>query len=168
MAQFPVLPLWVEKWTHDTRHLSRAERGLYMDWLIVMWDTPGCRVPADLSWSARKLGCQPDELVTLKALRDEFMSSDGNWLTQKRLTKEYNFQLKTRRRQSANSKARWDKEKGASHGNATSGIEVAYAPSPSPTEISPPLASLADPPGKNWIDEAELDPTVVPFPSRPA
>lgn len=124
MAELPFLPLATDAWLADTFHLSRAERGLYMDLLILMWRTPGCRVPADLDWIARKLGAVGDEREGLKTIVEEFCRTSGNWLTQKRLTAEFERAVASRKKQSVRAKSRWNKENDASRGNA---------PTPTPT-----------------------------------
>lgn len=125
MSQLPALPLWIDAWVADTAHLSRAERGLYHDLLVLMWKTPGCRVPNDLAWIARKLRCSDHEMPMLELLIAEFCQSSGNWIAQKRLQKEFDYVSAKSKKQSARAKSRWDKEKDACHGNA---------PTPTPTQ----------------------------------
>ena len=59
MAQFPGLLLWTDAWVADTKHLSRLERGTYLDLLVLMWRTPGCRVPNDDEWPRWTAGFAP-------------------------------------------------------------------------------------------------------------
>jgi uncharacterized protein YdaU (DUF1376 family) len=129
MAEFASLPVFTDAWVADTAHLKRAVRGLYWDWLVLMWRTPGCRVPADLSWSARKLNCTSEEIPVLEELVGEFLTRDGQWLYQKRLRKEFGYVSKKRLKNRAAAKSRWDKEKDICERNAPS-----PSPSPSPSQ----------------------------------
>jgi len=140
MAEFAALPLFTDSWLADTGHLTRAERGLYMDMLILCWRSPECRMPNEIAWVARRLNVQTDELPTLKKLVEEFMTSSGNWLTQKRLRKEFKYTREKTKKMSDMAKSRWNKEKDTSLGNATqhnSSIAAQHAfsnaPSPSPS-----------------------------------
>lgn len=111
MAQFPGMTLWTDALMADTDHLSDAEFGRYMRLLILMWRTPGCRIPANDAWLCKHLrlpsaergdrrkslktkGRAPNSscstaLVELHLLISEFCQNDGNWITQKRLSKEF-------------------------------------------------------------------------------
>lgn len=132
MAEFAALPLFTDAWVADTAHLTRVERGLYMDLLVLCWRSPECRIPNDLAWIDRKLGCDEEEVLTLKKLIAEFMSSTGNWLTQKRLKKEFNYIREKRQKFSDWAKLRKNKQKDTSLGNATN-TDVCSAPTPTPT-----------------------------------
>jgi uncharacterized protein YdaU (DUF1376 family) len=118
MAQFPALDIWTDAWLADTGHLPRVDRDIYFHLMILMWRTPNCRVPNDMDWISRKLRCAPDELGILNAVASEFCESDGNWLTQKRLLKEYRYAIERSRKQSDRAKSRWNKDKDISRGNA--------------------------------------------------
>lgn len=146
MAEFACLPLFTDSWVADTAHLSRAERGLYHDLLVLCWRSPECRVPNDKAWIARRLACRDDELGMLDMIISEFMSTTGNWLFQKRLAKEFNFVRKNSEKQSARAKSRWDKENNEYHGNAArhaSGNAPTPTPTPTPT-ASPKSPSFED------------------------
>lgn len=130
MAEFPALPLFTDAIIADCAHLSDAEFGLYLRILMLMWRSPDCRIPNDEAWIARKL--QRDYAMALPLL-NEFCQTDGNWLTQKRLLKEFAYVRKTSKRQSDAAKSRWNKEKPQSHGNAawhTSGNALTPTPTP--------------------------------------
>jgi len=112
MAQFPGLMLWTDAWVADTHHLSRDVRGAYMDLLIKMWRTPGCRVPNDDAWLARQLCMTAEEVdQVLRPIIKEFCQTDGNWVFQKRLQREFvrAFQTQVGRRDRA--KYGWTKRK---------------------------------------------------------
>jgi len=90
MAQFPALMLWTDAWIADTKHLSRLERGTYHDLLVLMWRSPGCKVPNDDGWLGKRLGMTRAEVETeLRPLISEFCQTDGNHIWQKRLMKEW-------------------------------------------------------------------------------
>jgi uncharacterized protein YdaU (DUF1376 family) len=137
LAEFPALPLWTDAWIADTKHLSRAERGMYFDLLVLMWRSPGCKVPEDRVWLHRRLNindfdpCQTDA-TTLQVVCAEFCMVADGWLMQKRLSKEWAYLKDRSKRQSQNAKSRWNKEKDLCQTDA-SGIKVAYAPIPTPT-----------------------------------
>jgi uncharacterized protein YdaU (DUF1376 family) len=128
MAKFPALPLWTDAWVADTKHLTICERGLYHDLLVLMWRSPGCRVPNDPEWLTKRLNAPPNEI---KPIIEEFCVNDGNWLTQKRLMREYNYVTKKSQVQSVRAKIRWEKEKNNARAYATGCI----APTPTPTPI---------------------------------
>lgn len=155
MAELAFLPLATDAWVADTSHLSRVERAIYMDLLILMWRTPECRVPNDLAWVARKLNCDADESKTLAAIVAEFCKTSGNWLTQKRLRKEFDYCLEKRKKQSDRAKSRWNKDKDTSHGNAAPHVS-GNAPTLSPTPTLIPLDK------SNGV-QASIDPTKVMF-----
>jgi uncharacterized protein YdaU (DUF1376 family) len=120
MAQFPCLPLWTDAWMADTGHLSRKERGTYIDLIILMWRTPGCRVPNDNGWLAKHMRMYPAEVEReLRPIIREFCQSDGNYLCQKRLQREFVRAFQSSQKQSVRAKRRWEKEKGLSRGNAS-------------------------------------------------
>jgi uncharacterized protein YdaU (DUF1376 family) len=108
MTALPYLPLSIEAWTTDTGHLTHCQRGIYLDLLILMWRTPGCRVPNDDKWLIQRLKLQPTEY---RPLISEFCQTDGNWITQKRLSKEYKFVIKTHDARSVAAKRKWQKKK---------------------------------------------------------
>lgn len=121
MAQFPALDIWTDAWLADTGHLPRVDRDIYFHLLILIWRSPNCRIPVAPEWRERHLRCTGDEAAILHAVALEFCQSDGNWLTQKRLTKEYKYALERSKKQSERAKSRWNKDKLISHGNAGAG-----------------------------------------------
>jgi uncharacterized protein YdaU (DUF1376 family) len=112
MAQFPGLMLWTDSWVADTIHLSRDARGAYMDLIIKMWRTPGCRVPNDDAWLAKHMLMTADEVVeVLRPIIKEFCQNDGHWIFQKRLQKEFLRSHELSARQSFRVGQRWGTEK---------------------------------------------------------
>src|SRR3954462_11066313 len=120
MAQFPGLLLWTDSWVADTAHLTRLERGTYHDLLVLMWRTPGCRVPNDNAWLAKHMRMSPNEISQeLRPIITEFCQTDRNFLFQRRLQKEFLRAFQYSSKQSARSKSRWNKEKGLYRGRAS-------------------------------------------------
>src|SRR5262245_66653988 len=110
MAQFPGLMLWTVAWVADTCHLSRDVRGAYMDLLIKMWRTPGCRVPNDDAWLGKHLFMTAEEVVTvLRPIIKEFCQTDGNWIFQKRLQREFVRAFQTQVLRKSRAKSGWAK-----------------------------------------------------------
>jgi uncharacterized protein YdaU (DUF1376 family) len=114
MAELPYLPLWTDAYLADTYHLTDTQHGLYLRLLMLMWRTPGCRVPNNDEWLAKRFR----DMDALRAIIGEFCQSDGNWITQNRLTFEYEQARKRSTKQSERAKSRWNKEKPSSRGNA--------------------------------------------------
>jgi len=116
MAQFPGLTIWTDAWIADTKHLHRCVRGTYMDLLILMWRTPGCRVPSDDAWLANRLALTVEEVrAELRPVIAEFCQTDGNWVWQKRLQTEFARAEQRSSGQSARAKSRWDKQNKNAH-----------------------------------------------------
>jgi uncharacterized protein YdaU (DUF1376 family) len=131
MAQFPGLMLWTDAWVADTCHLrgpiGRQKRCIYIDLIIKMWRTPGCRVPNDDAWLAEHLFLTLEEVVELlRPVINEFCQTDGNWIFQKRLQKEFLRAAAIQHAQSVRAKSGWKKRKrpaGAMHPDQNRKIE---------------------------------------------
>jgi len=140
MAEFPALPLFTDAITADCSHLTDEEFGRYVRLLILMWRSPGCRIPADIHWICKRL--RVDALAYaqhLQPILQEFCTQDAGWWTQKRLLKEYQFvQALTEKRRKA-AALRWSKGKPVDNkgkkGMQTDmqGTSTSDAPTPTPT-----------------------------------
>lgn len=109
MARFPALMLWTDAWIADTHHLTYEQSGIYLALIVLMWRTPKCRVPNDDKWLAKHLHMTSTEVANdLKPLIKEFCQSDGFWITQKRLTREFLRAKKLSTHQRGRAKSRWD------------------------------------------------------------
>lgn len=139
MAEFSSLPLFTDAWVADTAHLTRLERGLYMDLLILIWRSPECQVPNDLAWIARKLRASEAEMEALQSVIAEFCVNTGNWVSQKRLKMEWDYVFNKSKKNSEAAKSRWNKEKEICERNAPT-------PTPTPTkkERGKPLSQEHD------------------------
>ncbi len=112
MADFPALPLWTDAYLSDCGHLTFTEHGVYMRLLMLIWRTPGCRIPNNQQWICRRLRCSDDEYQSLvQPIIDEFCLSTGNYISQKRLTKQRKWLEEKSEQQRARAKSRWDKKK---------------------------------------------------------
>lgn len=145
MAQFPCLPLWTDALLADTSHLSDAEFGRYMRMLILIWRTPGCRVPNDDAWLTRHLPRTPT-IEDIRATVFEYCQTDGNFITQKRLKREFVDRFKYGGRMSALAKRRKNKANGASskHTDAAE-QQMQCPPSPSPSTYKDSFPGESEP-----------------------
>lgn len=135
MTAFPALPLWTDAYLADCSHLSEAEHGRYLLLLIHLWRQPNQRFPNDNAWLARKFGHDEKWVVdNLRPIIAEFCFCDGNWITQRRLSREWKYVKQHAKRQSDAAKSRWRKEKGSCHGNAQSGNAPTPTPNPHPQQ----------------------------------
>jgi uncharacterized protein YdaU (DUF1376 family) len=101
MAEFPAMPLWTDAYLGDTQHLTLEEHGAYLKLLFIAWRSEGCRLPADDRRLGIMLGISGRKFAKLRpVLVDFFDVEDGFW-TQKRLTKEREFVVKTRAKRRA-------------------------------------------------------------------
>jgi uncharacterized protein YdaU (DUF1376 family) len=125
MADFPALPLWTDAYLADTSHFSHAEHGCYLLLLMTMWRAPECRLPNDDQFLARRFNLSVDDIkAQFRPLIVEFCQSTGNWITQKRLTRERAYVSARTKKRSDAAKLRWNKGKGSYN---------ADAPTPTPT-----------------------------------
>lgn len=154
MAEFSALPIFTDAYLADTDHLSFAEHGAYLRLLMLMWRTPGCRVPNDDPWLARRLRITLDQVREfIRPLIVEFCKIDGNWITQKRLSREHGYVKRRSMKQSDSAKQRWRKEKDACHPYANT-VVSGNAPTPTLTKElrtdashpAPASPSITDPP----------------------
>jgi len=131
MAEFASLPLFTDALLADTGHLSDEEFGRYMRLMVICWRSPQCRIPNDKTWISKRLRLDPLQYDSeVASMIEEFFTSDRNFLTQKRLKKEWKYVFVKRRKNRAAAKSRWNKEKTPCERNAPS---PSPSPSPSPT-----------------------------------
>jgi uncharacterized protein YdaU (DUF1376 family) len=143
MAKFAALPLFTDAWIADTSHLSRLERGIYMDLIILMWRSPNCHIPADIEWIAEHLNIRNSEIKHLKKVCSEFCKWDKGMWTQKRLYKEWIYVSNIRNIKASVAKRRWNNEKKSTEASEpsptirkslTGSNSQRSAPSPSPSK----------------------------------
>lgn len=130
MARYPGLMLWTDAWIADTHHLTVEQRGAYMDVLILMWRTPGCRVPNDDHWLAHHLGYTALQVANLvRPIISEFgtLVAGGDFVAQKRLQREFAAAHSRKEKAASAVRSRWAKKKG----NAQV-MQLSPAPAPAP------------------------------------
>lgn len=134
MAEFPALPFFVDAYSLDCGHLSDAEHGRYLLILIAMWSAPMKRLPNDPVWLARRFRRTVEEVNRdIIPLLREFCDTDGNWWTQGRILREWEYLKQKSAKQSARAKKRWSSNvpkkslKSNDIADARRGIDPAYA-----------------------------------------
>tara|TARA_A100000172_G_scaffold80712_1_gene71058 strand:- start:722 stop:1459 length:738 start_codon:yes stop_codon:yes gene_type:complete len=148
MAKFPHLPLWTDAYMADTLHLTHEEHGLYLMLLMTIWRSPDCKIPNDFEWVKRRLRATDDQMENLvRNLLDEFFTTTGNHITQKRLKEEYEYVKKKSKKNSVSAKSRWQKEKVVCERNAPTPIPI---PSIRDTNVS--LSLKADNLFEQWYE----------------
>jgi len=90
MSTHPFIPLYVDDFEAATAHLSLEEDGVYNRLMRLCWRTPGCSIPADEVWIARKIRLSPEDFdrIARPVLSEFFGMSRGRYF-QKRLREEY-------------------------------------------------------------------------------
>ncbi len=125
MAELPYMPLWTDAYLSDTDHLSFEEHGIYLKLLMLMWRIPGCQLPNDEVWICRRLRVSKTQFnEQVKPLMEEFLDNTGNYITSRRLQREFTASKNRSRQQSVRAKSRWNKEKGVCRGNASIPISI--------------------------------------------
>lgn len=113
MSDLPCLPLWVDAYEADTGHLTDVENGRYLKLLMLLWRSPECRIPDDDGWLARHMRRSIKAVQQeLRPLIEEFCQTDGGFISQKRLRREWEKALVHREKKRSAANVRWDREKG--------------------------------------------------------
>jgi uncharacterized protein YdaU (DUF1376 family) len=87
LAYFPMYPADFEA---DTSHLTLEEDGAYNRLLRLMWMTPGCSLPDDDAWLARRLRVSPETMAkVVRPLIGEFMQTKNGRVFSARLQREF-------------------------------------------------------------------------------
>lgn len=162
MAEFPAMPLWTDAYLADCGHLTDAEHGIYLQLMMLAWRTPGCRIPNDDTWLARKMRRSVEDVESdVRPILNEFWSTNGNHLFQRRQKSEWDYLQKRRKKQSDRAKSRWNKEKGVRPGSTASGNALS-TPTPtlskkeSPTGIRKKNAARPLPPDFSLDEKMKL------------
>jgi uncharacterized protein YdaU (DUF1376 family) len=158
MAEFPAMPLWIQRYLADTEHLTFEEHGAYLRLLMAMWIAPNQRIPNDDEWLARRFRCNTSVVSNLlRPIIKEFCNADAGMLMQKALQREWSVvRTKTERRRRA-AKVRWDKENSEYN---------AYAPTPTPTPTIKKESKRETPHKKNGRGRTTPLPTEWHVPQR--
>ena len=85
----PYFPMYPADFEADTSHLTLEEDGAYNRLLRLMWMTPGCSLPDDNAWIARRMRADADafQRVVLPVIEEFFRREKGR-LFSPRLRKE--------------------------------------------------------------------------------
>jgi len=120
MSEYPFLPLSVDAYFRDTRHLSAAQHGAYLLLLMEAWQRPNSALPDDETILARLACMSASEWHDNKDVILAFWKHDARskTYTQKRLLQTKDHVKRTSAKQASNAKSRWEKKKDTSHGNA--------------------------------------------------
>lgn len=160
MAKYPGLLLWTDAWIADTHHLTVEFRGAYMDLMILMWRTPGCRVPNDDHWLAYHLGYAADQVTDLvRPVIAEFCTlvAGGDFVTQKRLQREFAHASAHKEKRALAARARWTKRKGD-----TDAMHSTPAPAPAPAHSTVQVQDSAGAQSLASLAVGSLAPSPVP------
>lgn len=90
MSTHPYIPLYVDDYDAATAHLTVEEDGVYSRLIRLAWRTPGCSLPNDPVWIARKIRVPAGDIDRILApVLAEFFTSQRGRLIQRRLKREY-------------------------------------------------------------------------------
>lgn len=150
MSTHPYIPLYVDDYDAATAHLTIEEDGAYSRLIRLCWRTPGCSLPNDNTWIARKIRLSESDFERVaRPVIEEFFTLSRGRLTQKRLKAEYDdISRKKAARKQAGKKggdAKAQKTKDNSPGIATAlPADVRAFPNPEPNPE--PIRLFSDPP----------------------
>jgi len=139
LSTHPYIPLYVDDYDGHTAHLTLEEDGLYNRLLRLAWRTPGCSLPVDDAWIARKIRVSAEDFARVaRPILDEFFKVKRGRYVQGRLKDEYDdISRRKAARKEAGKKggtAKALKTQEIEPSNATILLEHTRAfPSPSPT-----------------------------------
>lgn len=101
MSIAPAMPLFLDAYLADTTHLSTEEHGAYLLLLMAMWRRDGS-VPNDDRDISRIVGMELAKWRKTKKRLLPFLTIDGGMVSQKRLSKEWEYVRKKREKNAAN------------------------------------------------------------------
>lgn len=80
---YPHMPLYTTDFIADTTHLDACETGAYMMLLMIMWQSPGCRLPDNDERLRRWARCSPRRWPAIREVVFEFFEqdADGYWFS---------------------------------------------------------------------------------------
>lgn len=111
--RLPYMPLWVEDYHRDTRHLSTEEHGAYLLLLMAAWEAPSNSLPDDDQTLSGLAKVAPARWAKMKIRVMALWSLDGRskmWV-QKRLKKERRLAVDRKQKASDAAATRWNNEK---------------------------------------------------------
>lgn len=162
MSTHPFIPLYVDDYDAATAHLTLEEDGVYSRLIRLCWRTPGCSLPNDLPWIARKIRVPASDADRILApVLSEFFRLQRGRLVQKRLKAEYDdisrkkSARKTAGKKGGDAKARKTQDNEASNASDLPADTRAFPepyPEPEPEVIEP---SSSEARGRLWMDRLE-------------
>ena len=146
MSTHPYIPLYVDDYEAATAHLTVEEDGLYNRLLRLAWRTPGCSLPTDHAWIARKVRMTVDDFERVGAsLLDEFFKVQRGRYVQRRLRDEYeNISRKKAARQNAGKK-----------GGAAKALKSKEIPVSNASDLLPDTRAFPEPYPEPYSDKKE-------------
>lgn len=151
MADLPTLPLFVDDYEAATAHLTLEEDGAYTRLLRLCWRTPGCSIPDDDEWIARRMRVDSECMarVVKPILKEFFSRSRGRWF-QKRLRAEFGYvtaRVQARKdagKRGGDAKAAKSNKKPSSNAKVLPEQNPGKTVAPNPTHFLPSEASSDD------------------------
>lgn len=142
----PYIPLYVDDYDAATSHLTAEEDGIYGRLLRLCWRTPGCSIPAEAAWIARKIRLNQDDYERIaRPVIEEFFTVSRGRMTQKRLREEWlKYVDKTRVRSEAGRKGGLSKSQKTKNIVPSIATCLPWQPEPEPEpeiEEEPPTPS---------------------------
>ncbi len=183
MSTHPYIPLYVDDYEAATAHLTVEEDGVYSRLLRLCWRTPGCSLPNDPAWIARKIRLSATDFERIaRPVIDEFFREQRGRLVQRRLKAEYDdiSRKKSARKQAGKKggQAKALKEQGKSPSNASVLLGDTRAfpepePEPEPEEKEAIASSVGPEAPTNGtlfedVEERPDGPKAKPWESSPA
>lgn len=141
----PYIPLYIDDYEAATAHLTAEEDGVYNRLLRLCWRTPGCSIPNDPAWIARKIRLSAEDFDRVaKPVIEEFFKVQRGRLVQKRLKDEYDdiSRKKTARKKAGSSGGRQKALNAKENLSSTASDLPAHTrafpePEPEPEELPP-------------------------------
>lgn len=162
MSTHPYIPLYVDDFEAATAHLTVEEDGVYNRLLRLCWRTPGCSLPNDHAWIARKIRLSVDDFERIgKPVLAEFFSLVRGRLVQRRLRSEYDDISRKKSARAAAGKKGGAAKALKTHDNAASNAstlppDTRAFPEPYPEpDIDHPPKSASAPDWSARLDEAK-------------
>lgn len=108
--RLPYLPLWVDDYQRDTRHLCAEEHGVYLLLMMAAWESPNSSLPDDDHKLAGLAKVSPQRWSKLKPIIMAFWTFDGRSKTwvQKRLKKERRLAVDRKKKATDAAASRWN------------------------------------------------------------
>lgn len=151
MAEFPQLPIHVQRWLSELSDLTPEEHGVYFMAIMHMWIQPDCGMPNDPEWLRKKLKIHPVKWRRLWAFLMPYMTEINGRLYQKTLSEERTYLRDKSDKGRRNARTRWERF----HANILNNNDsdhatqhnVLDAPTPTPTLLEESKKEKSSPSG---------------------